>query len=151
MSTGAPPAYAWDWVARQRLVWRDARARLAATRGPVGARYAAVQDRADVLPLLRADYPTDAEVRRALHGAIAEVAFGGRTDVPFAQLGFRSAPRGLRWWWTAVTGEELDRPRPRADAQAPTGPRQLRLPELAELDPQPALDDVAEGYGDRAR
>jgi hypothetical protein len=148
MVAGVPPAYAWDWVARQRLLWREARSRLAASSGPEGPRYQAVIDRADVLACLRADYPGVPAVRETLHAAIAEVAFGGRTDVPFAQVGFRTAPRGLRWWWTAVTGEVLDRPsRQTADAHA--GPRQLTLPELADLDPQPALDDVAEGYGDR--
>jgi hypothetical protein len=148
-SVAAPPVYAWDWVARQRLLWREVRSRLAAVEGPVGARYAMVQDRVDILPLLRADYPADPLVRDTLHRVIAEVAFVGRTDVPFAALGFRTAPRGLRWWWTAVTGEELDRPRRAAGDAGPGGPHQLTLPELAELDPQPALDDVAEGYGDR--
>ncbi len=143
-----PPAYAWDWVARQRLLWREVRSRLAGQSGGVGARYASVQDRVEILPLLRADYPTEPAVRDTLHAVIAEVAFVGRTEVPFAQLGFRSAPRGLRWWWTAVTGEELDRP-PRASGEAARrGPRQLTLDEVSEVDPQPALDDVAEGYGD---
>lgn len=151
MAGASPPGYAWDWVARQRLVWRAARARLASGDGPEAARYAAVQDRADVLPLLRADYPSSDEVRRSLHAAISEIAFGGRTDVPFAQVGFRTSPRGLRWWWTAVTGEELDRPTRRTEpVDEPAPPQQLTLPELAELDPRPALDDVAKGYGDRA-
>jgi hypothetical protein len=149
MAAASPPGYAWDWVARQRLVWRAARSRLAAGDGTEAARYAAVQDRGDILALLRTDYATSATVRDRLHGAIAELAFGGRTGIPFAQVGFRSSPRGLRWWWTAITGEELDRPRPTSRV-APDGPRQLTLPELAEMDPQPALDDVAEGYGDRA-
>lgn len=151
MAAASPPGYAWDWVARQRLVWRAARSRLAADDGPDAARYAAVQDRGDILPLLRADYPTSPTVRSHLHEVIAEIAFGGRTSVPFAQVGFRTAPRGLRWWWTAITGEELDRPTRRTGpVDDPARPQQLTLPELAELDPQPALDDVAEGYGDRA-
>ncbi|MFP4312602.1 MAG: hypothetical protein ACLFS9_11570 [Nitriliruptoraceae bacterium] len=150
MAAGAPPAYAWDWLARQRLVWREARSRLAASPDPVGARYAAVQDRGEVLTRLRADYLVSPEVRDSLHGAIAEVAFLGRTGLPFAQVGFRAAPRGLRWWWSAITGEVLERP-PRSPtaAELSAQPQQLTLPELAELDPQPALDDVAEGYGDR--
>jgi hypothetical protein len=148
MAAASPPGYAWDWIARQRLVWREARSRLAVRGGPEGARYQAVVDRSDVLSHLRADYPSVPAVREQLHAVIAEVAFGGRTGVPFAQVGFRTAPRGLRWWWTAVTGEQLDRPKPAAPDQD-AGPRQLTLPELAELDPQPALDDVAEGYGDR--
>jgi hypothetical protein len=148
MVTASPPGYAWDWIARQRLLWRAARSRLAASNGPEGPRYRTVIDRGDVLACLRADYLGVPAVRETLHAVIAEVAFGGRTDVPFAQVGFRTAPRGLRWWWTAVTGEVLDRPRAAA-ADERSGPRQLTLPELAELDPQPALDDVAEGYGDR--
>lgn len=150
MVAASPPGYAWDWIARQRLVWREARSRLAASDGPEGARYQAVIDRSDVLAGLRDDYLSDANVRELLHTVIAEVAFGGRTHVPFTQVGFRTAPRGLRWWWTAVTGEVLDRPRGRSDTEGDrAGPQQLTLPELAELDPQPALDDVAEGYGDR--
>jgi hypothetical protein len=48
-----------------------------------------------------------------------------------------------------VTGEVLDRPRRAPGVGSdPAGPQQLTLPELAEVDPQPALDDVAEGYGD---
>lgn len=149
MVAASPPGYAWDWVTRQRLVWREARSRLAASGGPEEARYRPVLDRSDVLACLRADYPSDSDVREVLHAVIAEVAFGGRTHVPFAQVGFRTAPRGLRWWWTAVTGEVLDRPRPAPGIESDqAGPQQLTLPELAELDPQPALDDVAEGYGD---
>jgi hypothetical protein len=79
---------------------------------------------------------------------VAEVAFLGRTDVRFAQLGVRTAPRGMRWWWTALTGEVLDGPRA-AQHATPKVPEQLVLDDLTALDPEPALDDVAGGYGDR--
>ena len=148
MADKGPPAYAWDWFARQKLVWREARSLLAAGSGPAAARYAAVEDRRDLLPLLRADYPHDAEVRQAVHTAIAEVAFLGRIDVRFSALGIRTAPRGMRWWWTTLTGEALDGPQA-AQHVAGRAPEQLVLAELTELDPQPALDDVAGGYGDR--
>lgn len=143
MAVSGPPAYAWDWFARQRLLWREARGRLAAPRSPVSARYAPLDERTEVLALLRSDYPRDGTVRAAVDATVAELAFLGRTDRPFARLGIRNAPRGLRWWWTALTGEDLDAPTaaPAADAQ------QLQLTELALVDPQPSLDDVAEGYG----
>jgi hypothetical protein len=139
-----PPAYAWDWFSRQRLLWREARSRLAADASPVAQRYAAVADRGEVLALLRVDYPRDDTVRATVDAVVREVTFLGRTEVPFARLAIRTPPRGLRWWWTALTGEDLD-----GAAAAPPAPaaRQLALLELADLDPQPALDDVAEGYG----
>ncbi|MEX2550030.1 MAG: hypothetical protein WD638_07375 [Nitriliruptoraceae bacterium] len=145
MPRSGPPAYAWDWFARQRLLWREVRARLSRGSGPVAARYAAVQDRAEVLPLLRADYPREESVRRTMEAVIAETAFLGRTDASFASLGLRSAPRGLRWWWTALTGEELDGPR--QERGAPTA-EQLSMIDPVTMQRQPTLDDVAEGYGD---
>ncbi|MFO7777900.1 MAG: hypothetical protein R6V28_06080 [Nitriliruptoraceae bacterium] len=148
MSDRGPPAYAWDWFARQKLLWRAARSRLAAHPSPMAARYAAVEDRRDVLPLLRADYPHDQDVRRVVDEVVAEVAFLGRIDVRFSQLGVRSAPRGMRWWWTALTGEALDGPRA-AEHATSRAPEQLVLDDLIPLDPEPALDDVAGGYGDR--
>ncbi len=148
MPRSGPPAYAWDWFARQRLLWREARARLARGSGPEAARYGAVQDRAEVLPLLRVDYPRDEAVRRTVDAVIAEGAFLGRTGSTFASLGFRSAPRGLRWWWTALTGEELDGPQASPSGQ---GARQLQMVDPATLERQPSLDDVTEGYGDRHR
>ena len=146
----APPAYAWDWFARQKLLWRAARSRLAASPSRLAGRYAAVEDRRDVLPLLRADYPHDEDVRAAVDSVIAEIAFLGRTDVRFAQLGVRSAPRGMRWWWTALTGEALDGPGAAGRATRSV-PEQLVLEDLTTVDPEPALDDVARGYGDRRR
>jgi hypothetical protein len=61
-----------------------------------------------VLALLRADYPRDSVVRSVVDRVVGQVAFLGRTDVPFARLGATNAPRGMRWWWTALTGEELE-------------------------------------------
>lgn len=153
MADRAPPAYAWDWFARQKLLWRAARSRLAASASPLASRYATVEDRRDVLPLLRADYPHDVDVQRTVDQVVAELAFLGRTDVRFAQLGVRAAPRGMRWWWTTLTGEVLDGPgaAARASAKVPSAglPEQLVLDDLTTLDPEPALDDVAGGYGDR--
>ncbi len=156
MARTGPPAYAWDWFARQRLLWRDARRRLAASATPAAMRYAAVDTRADVMALLRADYGRDAVVRAAIDASVTELVFLGRIDVPFARLGLRNAPRGQRWWWTALTGEELDGPptdRPaaglgdRAD-QRPTRPAARQL-QLLDTDPAEAFDDIAQGYGDR--
>ena len=132
-----PPAYAWDWFARQRLLWREVRARLARASAPAAMRYGMVGSRAEVIAMLRADYPTDPVVRSTVDGVVAEVAFLGRTDVPFERLGVGSAPRGMRWWWTALTGEELDRP-----SRHP--PPSIRDRSPAQL----SLDDVHEGYGD---
>ena len=98
-----------------------------------------------VMPLLRADYPRDPVVRAAVEAVVRDVGFLGRTDVPFAALGVRTPPRGMRWWWTALTGEELDGPRSSAGDVSPAAPP----PEPAQLtfDEQLTLDDVHEGYG----
>lgn len=135
MAHAGPPAYAWDWFARQRLLWREARARLEQVSAPAATRYAAVETRGDVLALLRADYPRDEVVRATVDAVVAEKAFLGRTDTTFARLGFTNAPRGLRWWWTALTGEDLDN-----RGVVPTPPRG---PDPTQL----TLDEVHEGYG----
>jgi len=132
VSTG-PPAYAWDWFARQRLLWREARSRIAASSAPAAARYASLTTRSEVVPLLRADYRSDDVVRSAVDAVVGELAFLGRTDRSFAELGAHNAPRGMRWWWTALTGEELTRPSPGA-----TPP-----PDADQL----TLDEVFGGYG----
>jgi len=143
MDAPAPPAHAWDWLARQRLPWREVHRRLVAEpagRWPGAARYAEVDARSDVIALLRADYPHDETVRRTVDEVVAEIVFLGRTDVPFDTLGVANAPRGLRWWWARLTGEEVTTAE-RVDALAPAPPEQLAL----------RVDDVLDGYGDPAR
>lgn len=134
MASTGPPAYAWDWFARQRLLWREARRRIAASTTPTAVRYAAVDTRGEVVHLLRADYPADETVRSTVHAVVAELAFLDRTDRTFSELGARNPPRGMRWWWTALTGEELSHPG--AAARPPRGGDQL------------SLDEVLRGYGD---
>ena len=126
-----PPAHAWDWFARQRLLWRECRSRLAASTSPAAKRYAQVEDRVDVLPLLRDDYLGDAVVRDVVHQVIGEVVFLGRTDGAFGDLGACNAPRGMRWWWQAITGEE---------AEAPSKP----IPPARQLE----LSEILASYGD---
>jgi len=133
MSISAPPAYAWDWFARQRLLWREVRQRLARIPGPTQDRYRLVSAKADVIARLRTDYPVDTTVRNTVHQVITEIAFLGRTDRRFEDLGLRNAPRGLRWWWSVLTGEELTAP---VTAPATALARQLEFP------------DVLGGYGD---
>ncbi|GGI05166.1 hypothetical protein [Egicoccus halophilus] len=133
MAWSGPPAYAWDWFARQRLLWRETRSRLAVAGEPATARrYASVETRTDVVPMLRADYPRDPLVRDVVNIVVAELAFLDRIDGRFEDLGLRNPPRGLRWWWSALTGEE-----PQAPAAAPPDPPV-----------QLALDEVLRGYGD---
>ena len=135
--SSGPPAYAWDWIARQRLVWREARSRLAGLDDPHGTRYRAVSAKPDVVPLLRMDYATDPLVRDVLRDVVTELVFLGRTDRAFAALGLRNAPRGLRWWWRELTGEEVG-------AAPPPGSEPSRDPVPRQLD----LDEVLRGYGD---
>ncbi len=131
----APPAHAWDWFSRQRLLWREARRRLAGSPGPVGERYRQVETRADVIPLLKADYRRDEDVRTAVDAVVTDLVFLGRLDREFSSLSVRNPPRGLRWWWTALTGEQLEFDAS-ATAATPNPARQL------------TLDDVLGGYGD---
>lgn len=128
-----PPAYAWDWFARQRLLWREVRKRLAVGPQPTAGRYRAADTKSDVVALIRADYPRDDRVREAVARAVSEIAFLGRIDAPFAQLGVRAPPRGMRWWWTALTGEDLDA----VEAAEPAPPPATQL----------SLDEVHEGLG----
>ncbi len=126
-----PPAYAWDWFSRQRLLWRAARQRLAAGSHDSASKYRDAETRSEVLALLREDYPRDDTVREAVNDAVARYVFLGRTEVNFSALGVRTPPRGMRWWWTTLTGEELEAP------TAPVPPRRVQL----------SLDDVHEGIG----
>jgi hypothetical protein len=150
VARSGPPAYAWDWFARQRLPWREVRSRLASSGSPTAARYATVETKSDVMALLRADHPRDPEVRRTVDAVVAEVVFLGRTDRTFAELGLRSAPRGMRWWWTALTGEDPDQVTSGATRTAPPAEpaaEQLHLVGPDEDEPY-TLDDVLGGYGD---
>jgi hypothetical protein len=174
-----PPVYAWDWLARQRVVWQEIRRRLIAgtesspphhrggrrtadvpdwsldhpdlvTTPPGDAEdpepresltvdYRSLGTRAEVVAALREDYPTDAHVRSIVDGVVGEVAFLGRLGIPLSQLGVRSAPRGMRWWWSHLTGEHGDATRSDAtdvSEHSPPVPLQLRLV------------DVLAGYGD---
>jgi hypothetical protein len=132
---GDPPAYAWDWFARQRLLWREARTRLVRADGPATGRYHALTVRPDVVAALREDYAHDPTVRRTVDAVVADVAFLGRTDAAFADVASASAPRGMRWWWTHLTGEEIGGP---ARRSARGGVPETQL----------SLDEVLGGYGD---
>jgi hypothetical protein len=151
MARSGPPAYAWDWFARQRLLWREARSRLAASATPAAPRYHAVDTKTEVVAMLRADHPRDEVVRATVDRVVADLAFLGRTDRTFAELGIRAAPRGMRWWWTALTGEDLDGPAPGAPLASRPEParaaEQLALVDLDAVEPQLTLDDVHGGYG----
>ena len=136
--TKGPPAYAWDWFARQRLLWREVRSRLAASSTPAASRYARVETRSEVVPMLRADYAHQDTVRATVDAVVRELVFLGRTDRPFAELGVRNAPRGMRWWWTALSGEQIDAPAP---------VRGRKRPPAQDAD-QLTLDEVLRGYGD---
>jgi hypothetical protein len=146
VARSGPPAYAWDWFVRQRLLWREVRSRLARSAGPASHRYAAVEARAEVVALLRSDYGRDETVRSVVDEVVAEMVFLGRTDVSFARLGLHNPPRGLRWWWSALTGEDVDAATPARRVQPSHD--QLSLDELATLDARLAMDQVHEGYGD---
>ncbi len=151
MARTGPPAYAWDWFARQRLLWRETRTRLVATASPAAIRYRGVEGRADVMALLRADYPRDDLVRTAVDGTVAELAFLGRTDVPFASLRIRTPPRGLRWWWAALTGEDVDAAtttaRPVAGERHQLSLQLLDADDLSPEELRARLHEVHEGYG----
>lgn len=139
MALPGPPAYAWDWFSRQRLLWREVRLRLISSQTPVASRYTAVTSRPEVVPMLRADYPRDAIVRDTVHRVVAELVFLDRTDVAFERLGVAAPPRGMRWWWMALTGEDVAAPPARRGSET-----------IADHPPpaQLSLEDVHEGYGD---
>lgn len=127
-----PPAYAWDWFSRQKLLWRESRKRLATGPHRTAPRYRRSDTKADVMALLKHDYQRDDHVRQIVGKVVTEITFLGRTDVPFDELGARNAPRGMRWWWKALTGEDVAR----ITAAEPEH-RQLQL----------GLDEVHEGLG----
>jgi len=111
-----------------------------ATEVPSGRHdYRLLETRAEVIAALRVDYGTDADLRGTVDAVIAEVAFLGRLDVPLHELGVRSAPRGMRWWWSHLGGTGPADGRSTAedgDEHGATLPTQLRLM------------DVLAGYGD---
>lgn len=147
MARSGPPAYAWDWFARQRLLWREATSRLARSESPAALRYATVDARAEAVALLRSDYPRDGSVRATVDQVVTDMVFLGRTDRHFAELGLHNPPRGLRWWWSALTGEDPDTAPPATTRTSP-GHDQLSLDDLAAVDARLAMDQVHEGYGD---
>lgn len=122
-----PPGYAWDWFARQRMLWREVRRRLMDGDHPTAARYRAAETKAEVLTLLRDDYIWNDRVRQTVVAVVGEFGFLGRTNLPFERLGLRTAPRGMRWWWTALTGERVA-----ATRLPPPSSDQLTLDEIHE-------------------
>ena len=188
MVLDGPPAYAWDWLARQRVAWQEIRrSLLTATGNAAGSAtggaavgdvpdwsadhldaltsppervtgafsapvrvatstadaadhdYRTLDTRAEVIAALRADYGADDAVRRTVDAVVAEVAFLGRLDVPLHELGVRSAPRGMRWWWCHLGGTGLD------DGRDGVGDTDDARPVLST---QLRLVDVLSGYGD---
>lgn len=139
----SPPRHAWDWFARQHRLWRAVRRDLATAEDPLGARYSLVEARDDVMGRLRGDYPDDPVVVEVVHRHVDAEVFLGRADRGLDGLGIRNAPRGLRWWWSAVTG--LPDPGRRAPVRHD---RQLTLDLVTEPDEQSARDEVRYGWGD---
>lgn len=146
-ASDSPPRHAWDWFARQRLLWRGVRRDLADEDPPVGPRYRLVDTRADVVACLRRDYPDDEVVRAAVKRRIDAEIFLGHAHRGLEGLGIRNAPRGLRWWWAAVTGSEVPGSSPPADLSPATRQLALDVAEAAD-DPRQSLDDVHLGWGD---
>lgn len=139
----SPPRYAWDWFARQQRLWRAVRRDLAGLADPLGRRYALVEARDDVMDRLRHDYPIDAVVVEVVHRHVDAAVFLGRADRGLDALGIRNAPRGLRWWWSAITGL------PDPGRRVPTrGGRQLSLDVGVAPDESAARDEVRYGWGD---
>lgn len=136
MRRSSPPAYAWDWFSRQRLLWREVHRELARPTRSTSARYRQVEQRSDVVALLRADYSRSQEVRTVVDAWVRDLVFLGLTNRQFAQLGVATPPRGLRWWWTQLTGEELDGSRGMPDSPPTASAEQL------------AIDNLLTGYGD---
>lgn len=172
--TDAPPAYAWDWLTRQRVVWTEIARRLAAApdaptgphpdvpdwsdlvdAGPAVAGAGATRDwsslrtRTEVIAALRADYPHDPRVRAATDGAITDLAFLGRLDVPLAERGARAAPRGMRWWWARLGGAPAAEDAEGSVAGSSGGRAGSEGWEEPPL--QLRLVDVKAGYGDGTR
>lgn len=139
MEATSPPGHAWDWFARQRLLWREARARIVARPDDVGPqvveRYERMDTKPDVLAMLRRDWEANRAVRTIVEDTVADIAFMGRITEPFEALGLRTAPRGLRWWWTAVSGEPIE---------SVTAALARTLDDNEQL----SLEEILGGYGD---
>lgn len=146
-----PPAYAWDWFARQRPVWTEVARRLAAPPAPALGPHPDVPDwsdlvtrsepepphrsprgwrtldtRTEFVAVLRAAYDTDPEVREVTDAVVTELAFLGRLGTPLAERGVLAPPRGMRWWWDhlgGVAGTAPTSPRDRGE-----GPRRPAVP-----------------------
>jgi hypothetical protein len=182
MPGGRPPAYAWDWFARQRLVWQECRSRILTATPPVPGPsptpsaatpraggdvpdwsadhpdllisqrpvevldaagpdrdYRPLGTRAEVVAALRIDYSEQPRVRAVVDAVVTELAFLGRLDASPGELGVRSVPRGMQWWWSHLSGRGVEEPpsAPQPDSEPrATAPLQLRLV------------DVLAGYGD---
>lgn len=148
-----PPRHAWDWMARQRLLWRHVRTRLATKPDPIGTRYRLIDSRGDVMARLRADYAVDAEVAEVVRQCVSEDVFLGHAHRGLDGLGITNAPRGLRWWWQEVVDHGQQDPRravpPARPAAAPPrpDPTQLAL-DIDAPSEREQLDDVRTGWGD---
>jgi hypothetical protein len=182
MPGGPPPTYAWDWLARQRLVWQECRSRILAATPPASGpsptpppavsrgggdvpdwssdhpdlRFSQPQEhareetgphrdyrplgtRAEVVAALRIDYPERPWVRAVVDSVVTELAFLGRLDASPGELGVRSVPRGMQWWWSHLSG--------RAVEQSPSAPQRDSEPRST-VPLQLRLVDVLAGYGD---
>lgn len=170
----APPAFAWDWFGRQRMLWREVRRRLtepapdpagpatdparrtadvpdwdgsrlgavlersrAGSPGSAERDYGSLDTRAEFVAALREGYLGDDRIRDTVDSVVIELAFLGRRGGTLDQLGMRTPPRGLRWWWTHLGGADAEAAPLRDDADEDV-PVQLRLV------------DVQAGYGDAA-
>jgi len=57
MAVDSPPAYAWDWLARQRVAWREIQRRLVHERSPVRRSTSPAASRPGDVPDWSADHP----------------------------------------------------------------------------------------------
>lgn len=149
--TSTPPRHAWDWLGRQRLLWRHVRTTLAWAPEPIGSRYRLVDSRQDVMERLRADYGDDPDVTTAVRDCVLDDVFLGQAHRGLDDLGITNAPRGLRWWWEEIVdqdhGVETATRSVRPPQSKPPGATQLAL-DLSGLEAQERMQDVQVGWGD---
>jgi hypothetical protein len=171
-----PPAYAWDWFARQRPVWTEVARRLSAASasargphrdvpdwsdllGPNSSRsaepsrrdWSTLGTRAEFVAALRDEYDTDPEVRAVTEAVVIELAFLGRLGTSLAARGVLAPPRGMRWWWEHLGGAIVTSPADReATLRRPAVPSGTRSDSetSAQLPVQLRFVDVLVGYGD---